>query len=663
MDVTRASLHAYRSGRILQVDPTSALDGRSSLMRRRLTPHILIAAALVVVVTAIAFGALVQAIDDEHDASAHARAMRSELTEAHALERLLLELDSDVRSLAAGATSSSRAQLDARIVELRARSEVVDDTDRSRVVGPALAVEALVDDYLDQRLAAIVAAAGVVPPGDVAAAVTAADDARDPVTAGFEAYRRAANDELVARQAESDRATERGVRLAVAGVVVLVGLVGGFVVYLERRVLRPLRRAARMADRLAAGDLSARMPETGPAEIGALAHSFDTMASSLEAARSDLLDIVTEQTSLHQVASLVARGATPDEVFGVVCSSVRGVLRADLVLLLRFDPGTVATVLARDGDASGIDPGSRWSMSGVDLPAVFLSESGDVRPVRITAAQATTDLARAVRKEGMTAATVAPIVVEGDLWGAVVAGWTDPTGGPTDPGAQTASFTELVATAIANVETRAELVASRARVVAAADDARRRIERDLHDGIQQRLIAIGLELRLAQSLIPADASAFAADLDRISDRLSETVEELQEVARGIHPAILNQGGLVPAIRSIGRRSAVPTTIRAPAIEWLPAQVEVTAYYVVAEAVTNAMKHAEASGIDVVVDLTDGTLGLSVRDDGIGGADAAGGSGLVGLRDRVEAAGGRINVRSDVGAGTCIDVAIPVNQEA
>jgi signal transduction histidine kinase len=211
-------------------------------------------------------------------------------------------------------------------------------------------------------------------------------------------------------------------------------------------------------------------------------------------------------------------------------------------------------------------------------------------------------------------------------------------------------------------ESRAELAASRARIVAAADQTRRRIERDLHDGIQQRLVSLGLELRAVQAGLPADLARLRGELDQLVGELGDTVEELRELSRGIHPAILSEGGLGPALKALARRSAVPVELDVPLRARLPEPVEVAAYYVVSEALANAAKHANASVIQVAVHTADGRLRLSVRDDGVGGAGMGRGSGLIGLVDRVQALGGTITVDSPAGQGTCLLVDLPLDAD-
>jgi signal transduction histidine kinase len=263
------------------------------------------------------------------------------------------------------------------------------------------------------------------------------------------------------------------------------------------------------------------------------------------------------------------------------------------------------------------------------------------------------------RAEGIRSAVDAPIVVEGRLWGAInVAARTGPL--PADTEQRMADFTELVATAIANAEAHTKLTQSRARIVATADATRRRIERDLHDGAQQRLVSLGLELRLAQGSVPAELGELDDAIGQVADGLTAALDDLREISRGIHPAILSEGGLGPAVRTLARRSGVRVELAVGTDSRYPAPVEVAAYYVISEALTNTAKHANASYAEVVVEERDSALHLRLSDDGVGGAQPEKGSGLTGLRDRVEALGGSIDVSSPADHGTLILVRLPVD---
>jgi signal transduction histidine kinase len=224
------------------------------------------------------------------------------------------------------------------------------------------------------------------------------------------------------------------------------------------------------------------------------------------------------------------------------------------------------------------------------------------------------------------------------------------------------SFTELVATAIANAESQSELAASRRRIVEASDDARRRIERDLHDGIQQQLVSLGMELGELEASLPGDGE-LKPKVAGVAGGLRSAVDDLREISRGIHPAILSHGGLGAALRTLARRSAVPVQLNAVVDGRLPERVEVAAYYVVSEALTNAARHARASVVSIEVVGQERALELSIRDDGVGGADPGGGTGLIGLKDRIEALGGTITVESPHGQGTSLVVTLPLGGEA
>jgi signal transduction histidine kinase len=265
----------------------------------------------------------------------------------------------------------------------------------------------------------------------------------------------------------------------------------------------------------------------------------------------------------------------------------------------------------------------------------------------------------AVRDWNTGSAAGVPVTIESRLWGAMMVALTRERVPPPDVEGRLTGFTELLGTAIANAEAVAEVTASRVRIVGAADQARQRIERDLHDGAQQRLVSLALQLRQAQAAMPAELGELNAQLDGAVATVNGALDELSEIARGIHPAALTSGGLRPAVQALARRSTVPVRTDIRTDRRLPEPVEVSAYYVVAEALTNAAKHARASAVSVRIELDGTVLLVVVSDDGVGGAGLACGTGLVGLKDRVEALGGRLVIDSQDGAGTSLRVELPL----
>jgi signal transduction histidine kinase len=280
------------------------------------------------------------------------------------------------------------------------------------------------------------------------------------------------------------------------------------------------------------------------------------------------------------------------------------------------------------------------------------------RPARIDDYEGAAASDAAVR--GIRSSVAAPITVEGRLWGFLSVASMGEQPPPPGTEARLAGFAELAATAIANAESQAELTASRARIVATADETRRRIERDLHDGAQQRLVSLALQLRGAQATVPPELGHLDAELAEIAGGLTDVLDDLREMARGIHPAILAEGGLGPAMKTLARRSVVPVGLNVRTPGRLPEPIEVCAYFVVSEALANAAKHAHASSVDIDVEAVEDSLLVRVSDDGVGGADVGGGSGLVGLKDRVEALGGRMSVQSVADGGTTLCVELPLS---
>jgi signal transduction histidine kinase/uncharacterized protein YoaH (UPF0181 family) len=373
------------------------------------------------------------------------------------------------------------------------------------------------------------------------------------------------------------------------------------------------------------------------------------------ASREELTMLAEEQAALRRVATLVAEGARPDEVFAAVGAEVARTLGVPIAAMLRFDPDGILTVLASTGAELDPCPGTRMRIGRSSLSAeVFRTR----RAVRIDDwTEVAGEAGEFAREKGIRSTVGVPIVVEGALWGVMNAGSTELL--PQETEGRLAKFTQLLGTAIANAESRGELEASRARIVATADATRRRIERDLHDGAQQQLVSLALQIRAAQAATPSAFREHRAELAHVAQGLTNVLDDLREIALGIHPAILAEGGLGPALKTLAHRSPIPVELDVRVDGRLPGPVEVTAYYVVSEALTNAAKHAEASIVRVDVDVRDGMLCAAVLDDGVGGADPLHGSGLLGLKDRAEAIGGRISLDSSHGAGTSLRVELPL----
>jgi signal transduction histidine kinase len=379
-----------------------------------------------------------------------------------------------------------------------------------------------------------------------------------------------------------------------------------------------------------------------------------------EAERSrDQLRVLAElQSALRRVATQVARGATPSEVFAAVAGELARCLGVHHATLVRYEADGGSILLATHDDRGPQMPlGTRFEAEGENIGALVFRTGRSAR--MDSHADASGPGAAIIRAVGLDSGVGVPILVDGRVWGAAIVGTPQRDPLPADTEARLGDFADLVATAIANAETRAQLTASRARIVSAGDEARRRFERDLHDGAQQRLVALGLKLRAAEAAVPLDLESLRRQMSEIIDGLVDASKDLQDLSRGIHPAVLSRGGLAPALKTLARRSPVPVELHLGVDRRLPDSAEVAAYYVVAESLTNAAKHARASEVTVNVEADDDDLRLSIRDDGSGGADSRAGSGLLGLRDRVEALGGRLLVSSPIGSGTSLMATIPL----
>jgi signal transduction histidine kinase len=400
-----------------------------------------------------------------------------------------------------------------------------------------------------------------------------------------------------------------------------------------------------------------------PADIEPrLAQFTDLLETAIANAqsRAGLSRLAAEQAALRRVATLVARGAAPDEVFAAVTKEIGQLLPVEYAHMGRYEPDGTIVFVAAWGRAGPVFPvGTRMVLGGRNIPT-FVLETG--RPARVDLDRdGTGPLAVALRERGVRWSVGTPITVEGRVWGLMAAGTIIEQSLLPDTEERLAQFTQLVATAIANAQARSEVAASRARTVAATDDERRRVVRDLHDGAQQRLVNTIITLKLARQALEAEQEGARALLDEALDHAEGANVELRELAHGILPAALSQGGLRAAVDSLASRSAVPLEIDMP-VGRLPTAVEATAYFVIAEALTNVAKHARAAHAEVVARIEGDALAVRVRDDGAGGARPDG-TGLLGLADRLAALDGRLRIESPVDGGTLVSAVIPLGADA
>ena len=401
-----------------------------------------------------------------------------------------------------------------------------------------------------------------------------------------------------------------------------------------------------------------RFPANAEERLGQFA-ALVAVALANAQAREELATLAEEQAALSRVAVAVATQEHPERLFNAVSEEIGRLFGARAAATMRY---------VEDADEAEIVGG--WERDGrfeAPLGVRLPFQGGAIARVRHTGETARIDLENEPPdvQEHMVAADVssavaAPIVVSGRLWGATSISISGPDRFPADVEARLEKFTNLVAVALANAEAHEQLTASRARIVQAGDAERRRLERNLHDGAQQRFVSLALGLRLAQSQLTADPGAAAGLLARAGEELALGLEELRELARGIHPAVLTDRGLAAAVEALAARATLPVELNSLPSERLPEPIEAAAYYVVSESLANVAKYAAASQAQVDLARDDGLLVVEVSDDGVGGADPGEGSGLRGLTDRVEALGGRLQVSSERGRGTTVRAELPLD---
>lgn len=394
-----------------------------------------------------------------------------------------------------------------------------------------------------------------------------------------------------------------------------------------------------------------------PAELERRLERFtELLATAIANAKSreEVTQLAAEQAALRRVATLVAEGADPGRVFSAVAVEVAGVVDIPIVRVNRFEADGTFTMVGIAGETD-FDVNSRWPVPEDGIAGMILTTGRPARKDDYSTMRG--PLGDALREDQTVATVGVPIVVGGSIWGFMVAASKPGRPIPADAETRLTRFTELVATAVSNATTRAELLTSRTRLVSAADESRRRLERDLHDGIQQWLVALALKARKAAALSGAGESP-AAELSGLADDLVGVTDELREISRGIHPAILSDAGLDEALEALARKSAIRVDLDVSFRDRYDPTLEATVYYVVAESITNAVKHAQVSTVEVRGGLRDGRIEFEIKDDGVGGADPRRGTGLMGLTDRVDTLGGTISFVSPAGAGTTIRVTLP-----
>jgi signal transduction histidine kinase len=618
-----------------------------------------VASGLLALVIGAAFVLLLLSIDDLRSSARLTSNARQELAAADRLEKLIIDLETGVRGFVITRQERFLEPWEGARTEFPQRArrlvELIDDPQQAR---RARRIAEAVTAYIRDYSVPLVNAARRDEPSARSVAATAEGKRRvDALRAMFDRFAASERVALTGRQESADRDARRAIVAATAGLTGSIVLIVLFGTYLTRAILLPVRRAAAMAGRLAGGDLAVRMPETSTGEIGELERAFNVMGSSLEANRDELRDLAEEQAALRRVATLVARTTSPSEVFETVTREVGLLSGADLARMERYEAdGTVTGVANWSTQDDGLlAVGTRIALEGVSVAALVREKAA---PVRVDSfAHATGPIAEEARALGIRSSVGCPIVVEGHLWGVIAASTKGEAPFPAETESQMAEFTELIAMAIANADSRAELTASRARVVATADETRRRIERDLHDGAQQRLVHTVISLKLARQALGEDGRA-AMLVDEALQHAELATEQLRELVHGILPSALTRGGLRAGLRALVARLPLPVSLDVPG-DRLPPGLEATAYFIAAEALTNVVKHAHAHSAEISAFVEGQTLHLEVRDDGIGGAGSDGGSGLLGLRDRAAALNGELRVESPLGRGTVITATLPV----
>jgi signal transduction histidine kinase len=387
--------------------------------------------------------------------------------------------------------------------------------------------------------------------------------------------------------------------------------------------------------------------------------TFETLMAAVDCCQSQLKKLVDEQAAVRRLATLVAQGAQSSQIFNAVAREIGQLLETEYVLINRYEPDHTTTIVGHwcgPGKVELTPPfGGNWP---IDNGSVTEAVARTGKPARIDDyALTSTDMGTWAGYSGIASIVGCPIIVKGEVWGMVSSLGSGAQ--PEDTEARMLQLIVFVGAAIESAQTSADLRASRSRVITASDAARRQIERDLHDGVQQRLISLGLELSTAEACLAPGQNVLRNHLVRTAQGLTDVMEDLREITRGLNPPTLARGGLRPALKALLRRVPVPVELNVDLDRRLADDIEVAIYYIVSEALTNALKHARASRVRIDVSVDNRAVRVSVHDNGSGGADPTLGSGLIGLRDRTESLGGNFELVSPVGEGTSLMLKIPL----